>query len=176
MNTRYPQRNEQLNCYSAPEPQLERLWRWRVSVALDAFVLLIGLAGCQARHSDSARAQGGDVVRSYPNEEFNASIVQILAHREQYHGKRVRVYGYLRLEPEGTAVYLSKDDADYRISANGFWISFHGNAIPNKTAVQYDRKYVLIEGRFDKDNRGHTSAWQGAIEDVDRVLEMARRD
>jgi len=67
-----------------------------------------------------------------------------------------------------TAIYLSKEDADYGITENGFWVTL------NKKFKQYDRKYVLIEGTFDKDDRGHFSAYQGTIENITRVVELTK--
>ena len=118
-------------------------------------------------------------LTKYPNEEFNASIVQILSHRDRYHGKRVQIEGYLLVRFEGTSIYLSKEDAVYGMTRNGFWVSFDKRAVPYDGIagpVQFHRKYVLIEGTFDKDNMGHMSLWQGAIENVDRVLELTKNE
>ncbi len=121
--------------------------------------------------------QGQDLVKKYPNEEFNASIVQILAHRDKYHGKKVRIEGYLHVEFEGTAIYLSKEDAEYGMTRNGFCVSFDKESVPYEGIVgpvQFDRKYVLIEGTFNKNNMGHMSSWQGAIQGVNRIMELER--
>ena len=115
----------------------------------------------------------------YPNEDYNASIVQILAHRDRYHGKKVQIEGYLHVRFEGTAIYLSKEDADYLMTRNGLWVSFDKRAVPYEGIVgptQFDRKYVLIEGTFDKNDMGHKSSWQGAIENVTRIYELTKRN
>ena len=109
-------------------------------------------------------------TKIYPNEEYQASIVQMLAHRDRYHGKEVQIKGYLRVEFEGTAIYLSKEDADYHMTGNGFWVNL------SESSAKYDRKYVLIEGTFDKDSMGHHSSWQGTITDVTRVYELTRHE
>jgi hypothetical protein len=117
-------------------------------------------------------------TKMYPNEEYQASIVQILAHRDRYDGKEVQIEGFLEVEFEGTAIYLSKDDADYGITRNGFWVTFDGRAVPYKKGsngpTQYHRKYVLIEGTFDKDLMGHCSLWQGTIKNVNRIVELTK--
>lgn len=109
-------------------------------------------------------------TKRYPNEECQASIVQILAHRNRYHDKQVQIMGYLRVQFEGTAIYLSKEDADYGITRNGFWIDL------SKDAVKYDRKYVLVEGTFDKNSLGHMSLWQGTITRITRIVELNKND
>jgi hypothetical protein len=140
-------------------------------------------AGCSSKQgaSDGAEVPTPTPIRTplirHPNEEFNASIVQILAHRDRYHGKRVQVMGFLHVRFEGTAIYLSKDDAAYGITHNGFWVKFDKAAIPFNDPAgpkEFDGKYVLIEGIFDKDDLGHMSAWQGTIDKVNRIYELRR--
>lgn len=126
-------------------------------------------ADVPARKAES-EALTTENMKSYPNEEYQASIVQILAHRDRYHGKVVQITGYLRVQFEGTAIYLSKEDADYGMTRNGLCVTV------GKGSAKHDQKYVLIEGTFDKDLMGHMSAWQGAIKNVTRVVELTKRD
>jgi hypothetical protein len=118
-------------------------------------------------------------VASFPNEDYNASIVQVLAHRDKYHGKRVQLAGFAHVRFEGTAIYLSKDDADHGITRNGFWLAFDERSVQSEHSfgpAQFDGKYVLLEGTFNKDRRGHMSAWQGTIELIDRIVELKRSE
>lgn len=120
----------------------------------------------------SAQGRANPVPR-YPNEQFNTSIIHILAHPDRYHGKPVQVQGFLRIEFEHTAIYLCAEHARHGLTLNGLWVSFNRAAIPYEGPggpVEYDRKYVLIEGTFNKDNRGHGSLWQGAIEGIHRII------
>jgi hypothetical protein len=117
-------------------------------------------------------------TKSYPNEECQASIVQILAHRDRYHGKHVQIDGYLLVRPEATALYLCKEHADYLMTRNGLWVTFDKRAVPYQGVVgptRYDRTYVLIEGTFDKNSLGHMGAYQGTIANVTRVVELTKR-
>ncbi|MGA2066188.1 MAG: hypothetical protein ABSG86_14530 [Thermoguttaceae bacterium] len=166
--------------------------------AIAALIVMTGITGCGDRETALENAQKGDAaapgagmagkaepqelstddLKRYPNEEYQASIVQILAHRDRYHGKKVQIQGYLTVRFEDTAIYLSKDDADYGMTRNGFWVTFDGRAVPYKGLAgptEYDGKYVLIEGTFDKDLMGHFSAWQGTIKNVTRAVELDRR-
>jgi hypothetical protein len=134
------------------------------------------LLGCGPSARRPAETESTTSLNKYPNNEFNNSIVRLLANPDRYDGKRIRIEGYLRVAFEGTAIYLSKDDADYAISSNGFWVDFDKDEIADDVAAKFDGKYVLIEGRFNKDNRGHMSAWQGSVEHVNRVLAKTRND
>lgn len=139
---------------------------------LAASIALPFAFGCGTSDVRSRQAQDGPPLKSYPNEDFNASIVQILAHRDRYHGKKVRIEGFLHVRFEDTAIYLSKEWADRVVGSNGFWIQFDKQAFPDQKAQQFDGKYVSIEGVVNKDRRGHMSAWQGTIESVTRVFEL----
>jgi hypothetical protein len=110
-------------------------------------------------------------------EERHPSLVQMLANLEHYHGKEVLVEGYLVVEFEGTAIYLSKDDADFMITRNGFWVSFENNTLDMRLAEIAERfncRYVLLEGTFDAGNLGHLRGWQGAICKVSRLQALTR--
>jgi hypothetical protein len=174
------------------------LGEW-LPAATAALLLTISVAGCGSGKTSPASAQNTEPagapaaaapektepqeipvgeLKRYPNEEYQASIVQVLAHRDRYHGKEVQIQGYLLVHFEGTAIYLSKDDAEYGITRNGFSVTFDGRAVPYKGLAgptEYDRKYVLIEGTFDKDDLGHGSLWQGTIKNVTRVVELERQ-
>jgi hypothetical protein len=111
-------------------------------------------------------------LRKFTNEEDSPSLVQVLAHRDRYHGKVIQVKGYLHVRFEDNAIYLSKDDADYGITQNGFWVTFDGDPAAKAASKGLDAKYVLVEGTFNKDNQGHMALWQGTINKVARVYEL----
>jgi hypothetical protein len=83
------------------------------------------------------------------------------------------------VEYEGTAIYLSKDDADHLITRNGLAVSFDKNAVPFEGVVEpkeFHRKWVLVEGvfKFNERGSGHFGAWSGKIESIDRIYELRR--
>lgn len=128
-------------------------------------------------NSQSQVVHGQVNLKAFPNEDFNVSIVQLLAHRDRYQGKKVQLAGYMSLQFESSAIYLSKEDADYGICGNGFWVAFDKSKVPFDNAIgpnEFDKTYVLIEGTFNKKSRGHGSAWQGTIEGIDRVAELKK--
>jgi hypothetical protein len=112
-------------------------------------------------------------------------FVKLLASPETYTGKRVRVAGFLHVKFEDSALYLTKDDGDFVTLANAVWIEYDSNPSlelqerkrtgeTRNDLKQFDGKYVLLEGTFTPDRRGHLGAFQGTIEKVTRVLEKKR--
>jgi hypothetical protein len=115
----------------------------------------------------------GESLTVYPNDEFTPSFSQLMANSNRYHGKKIRLEGFLHVEFEGNAIYLCKDHADHLICKEGFWVSFDKKALSfdeNAGPRHFHRRWVLIEGTFDKDERGHMSAWSGAIQNIDRII------
>jgi hypothetical protein len=109
------------------------------------------------------------------DEPSHVSIVQLLANPDRYDGKKIQVDGFLCVQFENQAIYLSGEDAEFGMTSNGFWVAFNGTAILRDEAAAHDRKHVFIEGRFNKNERGHLGLWQGAVEGVDRVVELEKR-
>jgi hypothetical protein len=110
----------------------------------------------KAAKSETGKSPSGEskeVYRFVPRHETWPSLVKILAHPDQYHGKEVTVEGYLVVEREWTAIFLHKADGDNMIASNGFWVSFRDNSLgltEKEIAKSYNRKYALIKGTFDK--------------------------
>jgi hypothetical protein len=94
---------------------------------------------------------------------YSVSLIELIANPTQFDGKRVRIIGFLRLEFEGTAIYLSREDFENGITKNGLWVSTDqlDNTLSNR--------YVLLEGTFNASNPGHRGLWSGAIEKITRV-------
>ena len=92
------------------------------------------------------------------------SLVQLIAN---YDGCRVSVAGYLRLEFEGNAIYLARDDERHLVTANGLWVEFAPGVLTQ--AQQYNDQFVTLVGRFNAAHRGHRGLWSGAITDITRV-------
>ena len=170
---------------------------WQSITAL-VLVLLCSL-GCseqpaaRARASDQVNSQSqatnaegkeadapdGAKVASMPSLDFTPSLVALLANPQHYHGRKIRVEGFMHVEFEGNAIYLSKDDADHLITSNGLWVSFDKNAIPYEGVVgpkEFHRKWVLIEGvfKYNPQGSGHFGGWSGEIKSIDRIYELKR--
>jgi hypothetical protein len=109
------------------------------------------------------------------------SVIHLVSRPEQYDGKRVKLFGYLHVRFEDSALYLSKDDADYLTGANAIWVSGYDPAAklePIDGVVKdlryFDGRYVMLEGFFKMKERGHMGMFSGGIGQIVRVLELQR--
>lgn len=97
----------------------------------------------------------------------SVSMINLIANPSDFHGKRVQLVGYLHLEFEGDAIYLSRDAWQYGQDKNGLWVSF-AKAI--ESPGRFNDSYVYVEGRFNAERHGHKGLFSGSIDEIDRVL------
>ena len=97
----------------------------------------------------------------------DVSMIQLIANPEKFHQAPVRVIGFAIIEFEGTAIYLSREFAEHGLTKNAVWIDVQ----PLEQFEQYDKKYVLVEGVFDKDDRGHLNLFSGCLKHISRIEE-----
>ena len=98
----------------------------------------------------------------------DVSLIQLIATPEKYHGKRVRLEGFLRLEFEGNAIYLHREDYEHRIAKNGLWVDATKEMYKDRKKM--DLHYVLIEGVFNAKSHGHMGLFSGEIEKINRSM------
>lgn len=55
-------------------------------------------------------------------EPTNVSMVQLIANPEKFDGKLIRIIGFLRLEFEGDALYLHREDYENGIMGDAIWV------------------------------------------------------
>jgi hypothetical protein len=89
------------------------------------------------------------------------SLVALIANPERLDGKVVYVTGYLRLEEEGDAIYLSETDYLHGHTKNSVWVE---RTKQMETDIEkLDGTYVGIVGVFSAKDLGHGAAHSGAI-------------
>ena len=98
--------------------------------------------------------------------EPTVSLIQLIANPASFDGKRVRLTGYVMLEVENTAVYLHESDARYGITRNAVWLDVPLGGESRR--VQFHQRYVVIEGTFSAERRGHRGLFGGALESIGR--------
>ena len=129
--------------------------------------LLCALIGIQYFEKILIESGYQDGINPANQYAIDVSIVQLLATPEKYDGKLVRVIGVGNLEFEGD--YLSLNKEDYAYSAgNSIWIELGEKAISYNEAKEYNGKYVIVEGFFDKNDRGHLAMFCGSIKNISR--------
>ena len=102
---------------------------------------------------------GEDVIRY-------VSIIGLIGSPERYDGKRVHTVGFLRVEFEGDAVYLHREDYLRGLTRNAVLL-----VLPDKNVFsKYDKQYVLVEGIFVRcDDSRSLCIFSGHIEKINRL-------
>lgn len=104
-------------------------------------------------------AREGDQPVEFP------PFIRVVARPELYHSKRIQLIGYMNLEFEGNALYLSKEQYLHSESADALWIDVEGL----KVKPPFARGWVIIEGTFNGERRGHLGMFAGTIESITRL-------
>ena len=92
------------------------------------------------------------------------SLIQLIATPATFDGKRISLVGYVVLEADHNAVYLSESDARYGITRNALWLDIA--AVDEDERLRFHQRYVFIEGRFNARRRGHRDLFSGTIEQI----------
>ena len=110
-----------------------------------------------------------------PINKKNTSLIKLISNPENFHGKRIRVTGYLNLEFEGDAIYFNNIDYENGIYENAVWVNFadkidiDNKLNPSHNLKNFNHKYVSIEGTFNKNANGHMALFAGQIDNIDRI-------
>ena len=116
----------------------------------------------------SAFAEGEQDPLPVTEEIKYVSIIQLIATPEKYRGSYISVIGYVSLEFEGNAIFLSKNDYQYAMTRNGLWLNLEEGKEIGEFQKKYSGKFCLVEGVFSPENHGHLGMWSGAIENIRR--------
>jgi hypothetical protein len=96
---------------------------------------------------------------------YNVSIIRLIASPEKYDGKRVTVRGFLKLEFEGDALYLHREDYERSLVTNSVGIILSKSQI--KAFRKYDRQYVVLSGVFSRcDETQFVCVFSGDIDEI----------
>lgn len=140
-----------------------------VAIVCGSILALLLCTFLGVRYFEKALIESGyrDEENSANEYAINVSMVQLLATPEKYDGKLVRVIGVGNLEFEGDSLSLNKEDYEHG-TGSSIWLELGEKAISYKEAKEYNGKYVIVEGFFDKDDCGHFDMFRGSIKDISR--------
>jgi hypothetical protein len=105
---------------------------------------------------------------------WDPSLILLIARPELYDQKRVQVVGFVNFEFEGNGLYVSRGDWENNNTKNGLWIDPPGESIGVTSTNLPNQRFILVEGTFRADRRGHMDLWSGAIEYVTRLEPWGR--
>lgn len=100
-------------------------------------------------------------------QSVDVSLINLIATPREFDGKQVRVIGFARLEFEGNAIYLHREDYLQGITKNGLWLDVE--RLPKKSSASVNNRYVIVEGVFSMTDKGHLGLWAGSIQKVTRM-------
>jgi hypothetical protein len=101
-----------------------------------------------------------------PQSAEDVSMVQLIATPEKFDGKIIQVIGFLRLEFEGDALYLHREDFDHMILRNAIWVEFP----QGKDRDKLNGRYVFLQGTFRAKLHGHMDLFSGTLTDITRAF------
>ena len=117
---------------------------------------------------------------------LEVSIIQLIANPAEYDGKKIAVHGVGNLSYEGTSVYLCEDNWYYLATKNAIWLSIKTELIDGEwwyciadkrisydDAQEYNGKYVLVEGTFNMNTKGHRGGYSGVIYNITRFTDCS---
>jgi hypothetical protein len=122
-------------------------------------VLFFVCTGCGINNISSR-----DVLKTSKNEIQNISMIQLIANPTQFHHAKVRIIGFAIIQFEGTAIFLSQEFAEHTSMSDAIWLDID----QIEQYQQYNQQYILVEGTFNKDLRGHLSQFSGTITNITR--------
>jgi hypothetical protein len=94
------------------------------------------------------------------------SIIELVSDPRRYHRRDVHVMGFLSLDFEGRTLYLHREDYIHRLFRNGVGVSLEQTALQSAKSNNFDKSYVLVEGRFDAEDHGHRDTLMGTLKDI----------
>ena len=110
-------------------------------------------------------ASGEDHSRTEP---LSVSLVSLIATPERYDGKYVRVLGvaYLDSKYSINAIYLTREDKSKANAANGIFLYLSSSG---QKTDRLNNRFVVVQGVFRSDEKGHLHIFPGSLVDVDRL-------
>lgn len=103
--------------------------------------------------------RSGDETIEFP------PFVRVIARPELYDGKMIQLIGYMNLEFEGNGIYQSEELFKHGGSADALWLDVEGM----RCKPPFSRGWVLIEGTFNGERRGHFGMYAGTLEKITRM-------
>jgi hypothetical protein len=105
----------------------------------------------------------------------NVSLVSLIATPDRFENSVLRVQGIAYLDSKHyiNAIFLTREDKIRGNSANAIFLYF-SPAI--RDADRLNGKFVIVEGKFTSENKGHLNAFPGSLIEVTRVETVQGRN
>lgn len=117
----------------------------------------------------SAATLGAQHIGATDNSSKLVSFLALVANLRAYDGQQIRTMGVLHIREGVSALFLSKEHREYGISQNALSVNFSRAAIDSEALSEVHGKYVIIEGTFDVQEKGHTGLYPAGLTGVNRI-------
>jgi hypothetical protein len=104
----------------------------------------------------------------------NVSLIQLIANPDKFHGKLVRIKGFLVVESEHSAIFMSLDDAEMQILANAISLGGELAGVEGSEETYGSGRWMLVEGIFKANEQGTGTQYGGLIDNLSRVEPLTR--
>jgi hypothetical protein len=128
--------------------------------------LALALSGCSLVTRDPANRCFSDDTGPV----CTVALVELISRPEIYSGRRVKVVGWLHLEPEGDALYLHREDYERTIAGNS--LRFSAPQAFMQRADEFNDEYCLVIATFVAYEAGANTVHSGGLKDVTAVLRI----
>jgi len=110
---------------------------------------------------------GKQLLGSFFSPENRVSIVQLISNPKPYHGKPVKLFGYMTADFEDTVVFMTRDDGLYFHTPHGVYYSFDNEILNHKDFYNlFHNRFVEIEGIFNWGGNPHMEAFAGYLKPI----------
>jgi hypothetical protein len=89
------------------------------------------------------------------------SLLALIATPDRYHDKQVTVSGFMYLQREHNALYVTKSDFQHALFKNAVYLQVSNELFERFYAL--NGCYVEVQGKFDAKNTGHMGAFSGEL-------------
>ncbi|PYL97885.1 MAG: hypothetical protein DMF18_01205 [Verrucomicrobia bacterium] len=98
----------------------------------------------------------------------HVSLVALIANPEKYDNHHVGVEGIAYFDSKNgiNGIFLTREDKENANGQNAVFVVFTASV---KNPDQFNNRFVLVQGRFDAQDKGHLGSFCGTVKDVIRV-------
>lgn len=89
---------------------------------------------------------------------------ELIADPQRFEGQRVRVVGFLRLQFDRNALYMTRDDFNNAVVEHALWLDLKNSQL--RSSSKLNNGHVTVEGVFGPADKIHVGKWAGALKEV----------
>ena len=136
------------------------------SAALLLLLCALGACSSSSRYLES-RCAAVNSLGMHNCTLYVPALQELISRPEIFDGRPVQLLGYATLEPDETALFISRESYEHGFTRDGVWLVIPDSLRSAITATIPG--YVIVEGIFQADSSGQNGLFSGGIDHVRRV-------